>query len=88
MADRHKSAIRQHRRSLRARIRNRRNMAQLRTQLKQIRALIASGNVTQATAQLQPTLSLIDHSSTRGVIHRNAAARYKSRLARQVNKLA
>ena len=87
MANRHQSAIRQHRRSLRARARNRRNAARLRSQLKTIRALIDDDKVDDARAALNPTLSLIDHSVTRGVLHRNAAARTKSRITRQVNKL-
>ena len=87
MPDRHQSAVRQHRRSLRARARNRRNMSRLRSQLKLIRSLISSENGTDAQKELRPTLSLIDHSVTRGIIHRNAASRYKSRITRQINRL-
>jgi small subunit ribosomal protein S20 len=41
-----------------------------------------------AQGLLKPTLALIDHSIQKGVLHANAAARYKSRLTTSVNALA
>lgn len=87
MANRHKSAVRQHRRSLRARERNRRNLSRLRGQLRSIRSLIKENSVEDAKRALTSTLSLIDHSVTKRILHRNAAARTKSRITRQVNQL-
>lgn len=88
MANRHQSAIRQHRRSLRARARNRRNQSRLRTQLKTIRQLIDDKKQAEANDMLRATLSLIDHSVTKGTIHRNAASRTKSRITRRIQALA
>jgi len=80
--------MRQHRRSLKSRERNRHTLSRLRSQLKAIRQLVADGKADEARAQLGNTLSMIDHSATKGVVHKNAAARTKSRLTRQVNGLS
>ena len=87
MAMRHESALRQHRRSLRAQQNNQRNAARLRTGVKKIRSIIAAGDSGEAKKSLNDALSLIDHSVSRKALHRNAAARLKSRLTRQVTAL-
>ena len=87
MAKRHTSALRQHRRSLRAQERNRHNLARLRTGLKTLRKLIAERTGTESTELLVPTIALIDHSVSRRALHRNAASRLKSRLTRAVSTL-
>ena len=85
MAKRHDSALRQHRRSLRSRERNQRNTARLRSTLRKLRSLLADKKVDDLKATFHPTISLIDHSVSKKVLHRNAAARLKSRLTRQFN---
>ena len=85
MAKRHDSAMRQKRRSLRSRERNQRNVARLRTGLRKIRELIGAKKGKESRDALNSTLSLIDHSVARKALHRNAAARLKSRITRQVN---
>ena len=67
---------------------NRRNRGRLRTQMKKLRAELDAGNADQAKALLPATVSLIDKSVQKGVLHQNAAARYKSRLTAHVNKLS
>lgn len=67
--------------------RNRANSSRLRTQMKKLRGAISDGDAARARELLTPTESLIDKSVQKGVIHRNAAARYKSRLTRQVAKV-
>jgi len=62
-------------------------MSRLRTSIKQLRTA-ADRDVTEARALLPGTLSLIDVTARKGVIHRNAAARRKSRLTRLVNRRA
>ena len=58
--------------------------SRLRNQLKRMRGLIASKDAEGARKVLSPTLSLIERSLSKGILHRNTAARYKSRLSRQV----
>ncbi len=83
----HDSALKKHRQDLKRRLRNRQHRSRLRTQIKRIRQMIASGNGDSATNMLPATLSLIDHTAKLGVIHSNAAARAKSRITRAVRGL-
>jgi len=84
----HKSAIKRIRQTERRNEVNRRNRSSLRTQLKALRAAIANGDQEQAKAALNASVSLIDKSIQKGVLHRNAAARYKSRLTVRVNQMS
>jgi len=76
----HASALKAHRQSLKHREHNRRLRSNLRTTLKGIREAIAKNDVPGAQGALKATISLIDKMASKGIIHRNAAARYKSRL--------
>ncbi|HSC77902.1 MAG TPA: 30S ribosomal protein S20 [Candidatus Acidoferrales bacterium] len=67
---------------------NRANRSQLRTQVKRFRRALASGNLAEARQLLPQTVSLLDRSVRKGILHRNAAARTKSRLLRHFQKLA
>jgi small subunit ribosomal protein S20 len=69
------------------RARNRNNLSQLKTQLKKLRSVIAEGNAEAASKLLPVTEAEIDKAAKKGVVHDNAAARYKSRLARKVTAL-
>lgn len=60
---------------------NRRNTSQLRTALRRLRAALTGGDAKGAQQVYRETVSMIDRSLRKGVIHRNTAARYKSRLA-------
>jgi small subunit ribosomal protein S20 len=73
------------RQSEKRRARNRKNLSQLKTQLKKLRAAIAEGNAAAASQLLPATEAEIDKAAKKGVVHDNAAARYKSRLARRVS---
>jgi small subunit ribosomal protein S20 len=57
-----------------------------RTQVKKARALIASGKVAEADKALQDAISSLDKAAEKGVIHKNSAARRKSRLMLALNK--
>ena len=83
----HQSAEKRNRQSQKRRAVNRRSAQRLRTQLKKIRLAIGSSNKDEVQKLLSPTLSLIDKSIQKGVLHKNAASRYKSRLMYGVNKL-
>lgn len=82
----HASAIKAHRQNLVRRERNREFRAQLRSTLKQIRAVIDGKDSAAVKAQLNQALSLIDKMAGKGIIHRNTASRYKSRLAARLAK--
>lgn len=84
----HKSAIKRHRQSLKRRAINRSDRSTLRTQIKKLRTSASASDPDGARRMLVETTSLIDRSARKGVIHPNAAARQKSRLARLVNSLS
>lgn len=84
----HASALKAHRQNVVNRERNRQNRSRLRTALKGLRTSLAAGKADDAKGSLNQTVSLIDRMVTKGVIHRNAAARYKSRLVLRLRKLA
>ena len=84
----HASALKQQRQSLKRRARNRRNVSQLKTQVRKLRAAIEKGDGEGARKLLSETVGEIDKAAKKGVVHDNAAARYKSRLTRKVRALS
>jgi small subunit ribosomal protein S20 len=76
------------RQGVKHRARNRKNLSQLKTHLKRLRAAVAKGDSQEAGKLLSSTVGQIDKAAKKGVIHDNAAARYKSRLSRRVKALA
>lgn len=80
----HASALKAHRQSLKNRTHNRQFRARLRGALKDIRAAISGDDLKAAKEALKATVSLIDKMASKGIIHRNAAGRYKSRLSKRV----
>ncbi len=83
----HKSAEKRDRQNVRRNAVNSNHRSALRTQVKKQRLAIAAGNKKEAGELLAQTISVIDHSVQKGVLHRNTAARYKSRLTLGVNAL-
>ena len=83
----HASALKRMRQSEKRRARNRKNVSQLKTQVKKLRAAIAGGDAEAAKKLLPETVGEIDKAAKKGVVHDNAAGRYKSRLSRRVNAL-
>lgn len=84
----HKSAAKKARRDAEARLRNRANRSTMKTALKKFLAVVATGNKAEAQALLPKTLGVVDKACRKGVLHKNAANRYKSRLTFKVNALA
>lgn len=82
----HKSAEKRMRQNAKRRMINRNNRGSLRTGIKKLRAALAGGDAGGAQTLLPQTVSLIDKAVQKGVLHRNAAARYKSRLTTSVNQ--
>jgi small subunit ribosomal protein S20 len=83
----HKSAEKRARQSERRNVMNRRNRSRLRTAIKELRTALAGSDAAAAQTLLPKTVSLIDKSVQKGVIHRNAAARHKARLTAKVNAM-
>ena len=83
----HKSALKRVRQNVKRNEINRANRSKLRTQIKKLRAAIAGHDKAGSGELLSPTVSLIDKAASKGVIHRNTAARYKSRLTKHVAEL-
>lgn len=88
----HKSAIKAHEQSLRRRDRNNRMKSRMRRAIRATRSVIgAAGAQDEAAAareSIRTTAALIDKLAGKGVIHRNAAARHKSRLEKRLRKAA
>jgi len=81
---RHKSAIRQHRRSLRRKSVNTQTKSALRTKMRKIREAIADNDREGSAKMLPGVIQAIDKSVKKGAIKKNTGSRYKSRLSRQV----
>jgi len=60
----------------------------LRTAIKKVRAAIDAGNKEAAQAVLLSSVSVIDRIADKGIIHKNKAARHKSRLSAAVKAIA
>jgi small subunit ribosomal protein S20 len=82
----HESALKAHKQSEERRERNRQYRTRLRHALKAMRAAISKGDKDAALANLSDTVSLIDKLVGKGVIHDNAAGRYKSRLMKRISR--
>lgn len=86
MAKRNKSALKAHRQNIKRREHNRELRSKLRTGLKAIRKALDANDIDGAKTRLTATQSLVDKMAAKGIIHRNTAARYKSRLSARVSK--
>ena len=84
MATRHASAMKAHRQTIKRTVHNRALRSRLRTALKSIRAAIDAGNTADAKAAVNATFSIVDKMSAKGIIHDNAAGRYKSRIVKRL----
>ena len=82
----HFSALKRARQTEKRTAVNRANTSRLRTALRQLREAIAAGNKPAAEKAYRETVSAIDKAAAKKTIHRNTAARYKSRLNARVVK--
>ncbi len=83
-----KQAAKRAKKSLKQRGANMGLRSTLRTAIKKVQKAIAGGDLAAAQAALQEGTSTIDRIADKKVIHRNKAARHKSRLAAQLKALA
>ena len=82
----HKSAEKRVRQNEKRREINRSNRGRLRTSIRKLRTALTAGDAQSIQESLPETISTIDKAVQKGVLHRNAAARYKSRLTARVNQ--
>jgi small subunit ribosomal protein S20 len=86
VAKRTKSALKANRQNVKRREHNRQMRSKLRTALKAIRASLDAKDLDGAKSALRATVSIVDKMATKGIIHRNTAGRYKSRLTARMTK--
>jgi small subunit ribosomal protein S20 len=80
------SAEKAHRQSEKRREHNRALRSKLRTALKAIRSAIDEKDLDTAKARLNETVSLVDKMANKGMIHKNTAGRYKSRISKGLGR--
>ena len=83
----HKSALKRIKQTRKRTELNRMHQTRLRHQIRKFRVALETKDKGTAQALLRPTLALIDHMIHKGILHRNTAARYKSRLTRRFHAL-
>ena len=84
----HASAEKRNRQRVKREVRNQSVRSEFRNLVKNVRALIAKGDVAGAKAALTPAVSALDSAVTKGVLVRGTASRRVSRLAAAVHKLS
>ena len=82
-----KSAKKRHRQSLERRDRNRAVKRELKTRVRKVVEAVEAGKADDAQGALRVAAQKLDRAAAHKIIHRNAAARTKSRLATRVKKL-
>jgi small subunit ribosomal protein S20 len=83
-----KQAAKRAKKSIKQRTANVRLRTTLRTAIKKVQKAIAAGDQAAADATLRAETATLDRIASKGIIHKNKAARHKSRLAAQVKGLA
>ncbi|MCJ7810085.1 MAG: 30S ribosomal protein S20 [Desulfobulbaceae bacterium] len=84
----HKSALKRAKQSEIKRVENKSYKTRVKKAVKEVRAAVASNSEPEARESLKKAVSIIQKTSSKGVIHKNQASRKVSRLEHQVNKLA
>jgi small subunit ribosomal protein S20 len=82
-----KSQIKRNRQNIKRRARNRVVRGNFRSALRKARLAIESGDVEQANAAAQAATKALDKAAAKGVIHKNKAARQKSRLMQRLHSM-
>jgi small subunit ribosomal protein S20 len=83
-----KSAVKNIRKSRTRNVINRARRSQLRSSIRKMRSLLEAKDLQAVRKALRDTVSTIDRAVSKGVLHRNAAARHKSRLSRNIAALS
>ncbi len=80
----HVSSLKRARQTVRKTIVNRANKSKVRGSLRAMREALAAGDAQAVTTQYRSTVSFLDKSVQKGILHKNTASRYKSRLNARV----
>jgi len=81
----HFSALKRARQTEKRTEANRANRSRLKTSLRALRESLAKGDKASTEQSFRKTASALDKAIQKGVLHKNTAARYKSRLSARVN---
>ena len=84
----HVSALKRVRQTKRKTAVNRANKSRIRGSLRLLREAIQKGDAQAASEQFRATVSALDKSVQKGILHKNTASRYKSRLNDRIKALA
>jgi small subunit ribosomal protein S20 len=77
-----RSAKKRLRQNIKRRLRNRAVLRALKEQLKRVKAAADAGNLDALRTECRAAIKKVDKAADKGYIHRNAAARKKSQIAR------
>ena len=83
----HASAEKRARQNRKRRLRNRAHRSRMKTVLKKAEQALAAADRSEAQRRVAEALRILDKTASKGVIHRNKAARTKARLARRLHRL-
>jgi len=84
----HKSALKRAKQNEVKRLRNKSFKTRIKKTVKEVRTAISDNSQEQAQQNLIKAVSIIQKTTSKGIIHKNQAARKISRLARQVNNIS
>ena len=84
----HVSSLKRARQTIAKTANNRSNRSKLRGTLRMLREAIAAGNSTDLMKAYSATASILDKSVQKGILHKNTASRYKSRLNARVKAIS
>lgn len=84
----HDSAVKKHRQDEKKRMINRSNRSKMKNKIKTLKRKVEAGQKDEAAKILPEAIAIIDSTVRKGTIHPNTGSRYKSRLARLINKNA
>jgi len=82
-----KSALKRHRQSEKANLRNRISKATIKTLLKRTMAAIEAGDIAKARAEFRLATQQLDKAAKNRTIHPNEASRRKSRISRKIDAI-
>ena len=84
----HASALKRTRQTETKTTANKANKSRVRTALRGLRSALAEGDASKLDTTFRETVSALDKSVQKGILHKNTASRYKSRLASRVKAVA
>lgn len=84
----HKSALKKIKQDEVRRMRNKAYKTRLKNVFKTVETAVSESNKEAAQLALQEAITTLDRTASKGIIHKNKAARKKSRLTKKVNAIA